>query len=129
VVAVVDPAIDRARAAINKKVTSDAASAYHDTQFFKTLHEFATNMAAVDRPQAIVVGSPPMFRGTLQANKDIEVQILKLFPSVAIFVEKPVTTGPQSEIGDLRQLANSIAEAKIVSSVGYVIKLSWVDAG
>jgi hypothetical protein len=77
-------------------------------------------MAAVDRPQAIIVGSPPMFRGTLQANKDIEVQILKLFPSVAIFVEKPVTTGPQSEIDDLRQLANSIADAKIVSSVGYV---------
>lgn len=33
-----------------------------------------------ERPHAIIVGSPPAFRGTVKQGRDVELQILKAFP-------------------------------------------------
>jgi hypothetical protein len=118
VVAVIDPAIDRAHAAIQKKRNSPAVSAYQDTRAYKALDDFVKDMSSTDRPRAVIIGSPPMFRGTTQPGKDIEVQVLKFFPGVAIFVEKPVATGPVAEIDDVRKVAKVISDSKAVCSVG-----------
>jgi len=77
-------------------------------------------MSPKDRPRAVVVGSPPMFRGTLKPGRDIEVQILKHFPGVALFIEKPIATGPAHEIEEAFQIAKSIEDSKTICSVGYV---------
>ena len=50
-----------------------------------------------------------MFRGGLQSNNDIDVQLDKLFPDAHIFFEKPVATGPDAE--------KSIREAKAVGEM------------
>lgn len=75
-------------------------------------------MTPKERPRAIIIGSPPMFRGSLQPGRDIEVQILKYFPGVAMFIEKPITTGPRELIQDGYQIARMITEAKAICSVG-----------
>lgn len=122
VVAIIDPAIERANSVLKKKCDSFVVSAYQNTRVFKTLEDFVKNMTAKERPRAIVVGSPPMFRGTMQAGRDIEVQIMKHFPGVAMFIEKPCATGPTSEIVEAFQIAQLISSTNSICSVGYMLR-------
>jgi len=122
-VALVDPAIERARAVLQKKCDSFVVSAYQDTRVYKTFDEFVKNMTPAERPRVVVIGSPPMFRGSLQPGRDIEVQILKHFPGVAIFVEKPIATGPAHEIQEGYEIAKMIHDNKTVCSVGSVLSV------
>lgn len=38
-------------------------------------------MQESERPDAIIVGSPPAFRGSVKAGRDVELEILKAFPN------------------------------------------------
>ncbi|KIJ69243.1 hypothetical protein HYDPIDRAFT_80795 [Hydnomerulius pinastri MD-312] len=122
VVALIDPAVERATAVLQKKCDSFVVSAYQATRVFRTLEDFVKNMSPKDRPRAVVVGSPPMYRGTLQPNRDIEMQILKHFPGVAMFIEKPIATGDKSEIEEAFKVAKFISESKAICSVGYMLR-------
>jgi len=121
-VALIDPAIERATAVLQKKCDSFVVSAYQDTRVFKTLEDFVKNMAPKDRPRAVIVGSPPMFRGSLVPGRDIEMQILKFFPGVAMFIEKPIATGPKHEIEGGFKIAKTIQDSKTICSVGYMLR-------
>ncbi|PSR74105.1 hypothetical protein PHLCEN_2v10061 [Hermanssonia centrifuga] len=79
-------------------------------------------MSRKDMPRAFVVGSPPMFRGTTQPGRDIERQILKHFPGVALFIEKPIATGPSGEIEEAFKVAKHISDSGAVCSVGYMLR-------
>jgi len=122
VVALIDPAVERAQAVLQKKCESFVVSAYHETRIFKSLDEFSRNVGPEYRPHAFVIGSPPMFRGTTQPGRDIEMQILKSFPGVAMFIEKPSATGPELEIPQAFSVAKAIEEAKVICSVGYMLR-------
>lgn len=93
-------------------------SAYENTRVFRNLDEFVKNVSRKDSPHAFVVGSPPMFRGTTQSGRDIELQILKHFPGVPLFIEKPVATGPVNELPEAFKVADAIREAGTICSVG-----------
>jgi len=86
-------------------------------------------MSPRDRPRAVIVGSPPMFRGSTESGRDIELQILKHFPGVPIFVEKPIATGPDSEIDDAFQVGKAISDSGTICSVGCVVFFSSVSGG
>ncbi|GBE83187.1 hypothetical protein SCP_0502340 [Sparassis crispa] len=47
-----------------------------------------------------IVGSPPMFRGTMQTGRDIELEILRHFHGIAMFIEKAAVNRPSSEIDE-----------------------------
>ncbi|KAK2466970.1 hypothetical protein APHAL10511_001228 [Amanita phalloides] len=122
VVALVDPAIERATAVLQKKCDSFVVSAYQDTRVYKSFEEFVKNMTPNERPRIVVIGSPPMYRGSLQIDRDVEVQILKHLPGVALFVEKPIATGPAHEIQEGYQIAKMIHDNRTVCSVGYMLR-------
>ena len=103
---------------LQKKCDTFVRSAYENTRVFRTLDDFVKNMARRDAPRAFVVGSPPMFRGTTQHARDIELQILKHFPGVALFIEKPIATGPSSEIPEAFMVAQQIRDSNTICSVG-----------
>lgn len=103
---------------LQKKCDTFVRSAYENTRVYKTFDDFVKNMPRRDAPRAFVVGSPPMFRGTTQPGRDIELQILKHFPGVALFIEKPIATGAQSEIQEAFTVARHIMESNTVCSVG-----------
>ena len=75
-------------------------------------------MPSTDRPRAVVIGSPPMFRGSTHTGRDIELQILKDLPGVALFIEKPIATGTEDEIQDGFKIAKLISNSKAICSVG-----------
>ncbi|TFK54941.1 hypothetical protein OE88DRAFT_1778962 [Heliocybe sulcata] len=122
VVALIDPNTERAASVLEKKCASFVVSAYQNTRIFKTLEDFVKNMSPRDRPKAVIVGSPPMFRGTTKPGRDIELQILKAFPGVALFIEKPVATGPKEEISEGFELAKRISDSGTLCSVGYMLR-------
>ena len=80
-------------------------------------------MSERERPHAVIVGSPPMFRGTTKPGRDIEMQILKHLPGVPMFIEKPVATGPEEEIQESFHVAKAINDSGVICSVGSVI---WI---
>ena len=117
-VAVVDPDVSRAAAILLQKRTTLTHSAYENTRVFPTIEEFIRKASPDERPSVIVVGCPPMFRGTTQARRNVEQQILKNFPGVPFFVEKPVATGPFSEVSEVFTIAKSIKESNVICSAG-----------
>jgi predicted dehydrogenase len=123
VVAVIDPATERATAVLQKKCDSFVVSAYQDTRVYKTLEDFVKNMTPKERPRAIIIGCPPAFRGSLKPGKDLEMQILKHFPGVAMFVEKPIATGPFEDLQDGFKIAKTMVETRTICSIGYVPSL------
>ena len=59
-----------------------------------------------------------MFRGSTKPGRDIELQILKHFPGVAMFIEKPIATGSEDEISDGYSIAKMIVDSNTICSVG-----------
>lgn len=88
VVALIDPAQDRAEAVLAGKRASFVESAYRDTKVYPSIQAFKDAVPKELEPKAIVIGSPPAFRGGVHKPKDLELQLLKLFPESAFFVEK-----------------------------------------
>ncbi|KAG8747660.1 hypothetical protein FRC10_000203 [Ceratobasidium sp. 414] len=86
---------------------------------YKTIDDFAKAMRPEDRPRAIIVGSPPHWRGSDQPGRDLELKLLQYFPGVALFIEKPVSTGPYTVVLDI---AKKIEAAGNVCSVGYMLR-------
>jgi predicted dehydrogenase len=144
VIALIDPAIERAHAALKKKCESFVVSAYQDTRgpsapsftvqpvaltrwyaVFKNMDDYVAAMANApprEQPQAFVIGSPPMFRGTTQPGRDTEMQIMKHFPGIPLFVEKPITTGAKEEISEAFKVARAVSESRTICSVGYMLR-------
>ena len=118
VVALIDPATERAAAVLQSKCESFVKTAYEHTRICKNLDEFFSTMTKKEYPKAVIIGSPPMFRGSTAEGKDIEIQLLKKFPGIALFVEKPVATGRFEELGDAFGVAKAIENSGNVCSVG-----------
>ncbi|CAE6457383.1 unnamed protein product [Rhizoctonia solani] len=119
VVALIDPALDRASAALQKKRDSFVVSAYQDTKMYKTIDDFAKSMTPDDKPRAIIVGSPPHWRGSDLPGRDLELKLIKYFPGVAMFIEKPVSTGPYTTA---LNISKQIEAAGNICSVGYMLR-------
>ena len=123
----IDPNFERAQKVVEMKCSSFVVSAYKDTRIFRSFEEFLKGMPEKLRPRAFVIGSPPMFRGSTKPGRDIEHQILKHFPGVALFIEKPVATHPDAEIVEAFAVAKAISDSGAVCSVGYVVLCLKLD--
>ena len=121
VVGIVDPNQARADLELGKKRASFVASAYSETKWFKNVDEAKEGLSADEQPHAIIVGAPPQFRGGLKPPANLELALLDAFPGTALFLEKPVTTGPAD---DAAQVGKQIAAAGNVVSVGYMLRYS-----
>lgn len=81
--------------------------------------------------RAIWVGSPPAFRGREEPGRDLEQALIKAFPDTALFIEKPVSTGP---VDQAFQVAEDLKKSGNLVSVGYMLrylkvvqKMKWVS--
>ncbi|BEI83610.1 hypothetical protein CcaverHIS002_0402140 [Cutaneotrichosporon cavernicola] len=120
VAALIDPDEARAKAVLATKCASFVNSAYKDTQVFPNLGEYVKSIeAGGPDPRAIIVGTPPEFRGGVTGGRNLELELLKYFPSVGYFIEKPVSTAP---IGEVKEVAAQLAQNNNVVSVGYMLR-------
>ena len=121
VVAIIDPYAPTAEAVLARKRASFVVSAYANTRICSTLNDFVDTMKPSEYPNAIVIGSPPAFRGSTVPGKDAELQIIKLFPNKvpALFIEKPIST---DSVEKAYEVSRALIDAKTVVSVGYFLR-------
>jgi hypothetical protein len=81
VIAIVDPITATAEAVLARKRASFVVSAYASTKICPSFEAFVEGMKEGERPHAIIVGCPPAFRGSSAAGRDLEMRILKAFPT------------------------------------------------
>lgn len=121
VTALIDPSTARAEKVLEGKRQSFVESAYKDTKVFKTIedyHQFLQGSKA-DHPNAIVIGCPPAYRGGTTKGTDLELNLIKLFPKTAYFIEKPVGTGT---VQSAKEVTQSLIDNGNVVSVGYMLR-------
>ena len=92
--------------------------AYRDTKEFFTLEEYLASNPS-PKPHAFIIGSPPAFHGGTLPGADTEMKISKAFPTVAMFVEKPIST---STVADVFACSEYLKNQNHVVSVGYMFR-------
>jgi hypothetical protein len=112
--------LERSAAVLGKKRASFVESAYTQTKTYRSLVEFSEQMTPEQKPKLFVVGCPAEFRGSDVAGRDLELQLLKLFPRTPLFIEKPISAG---EITRAFRVAEAIEGSKVVHSVGFVVHI------
>jgi hypothetical protein len=121
VVAVVDPNIEQISTVLQQKLTTVSGPSYKDTRIFKTLDDFVNDWPLSRKHlHAFTIASPAFTRGTMQPGRDIEMQIMKHFPTVSISVEMPLSCAPMTEMDDVFKVAKRITNAGTICSVGFV---------
>ncbi|OCF33356.1 NAD binding dehydrogenase [Kwoniella heveanensis BCC8398] len=125
--AVIEVNPPRAEEALKIKRESFVKDAYKDTVILPSVGEFRKRVdeGKAKEPRAILVATPPIVRGGLQEHNNLEVQLNKLFPNAAIFLEKPVATGTPFEqsVGEAIKVGQLLEkEHKPPVSVGYVLR-------
>ncbi|PVG00215.1 hypothetical protein CPB86DRAFT_773886 [Serendipita vermifera] len=119
VVALIDPFLERSEEVLKKKRESFVVAAYQDTAMHKTVADFAAAMTENQKPHLIIDGCPPAFRGSDEPGRDMELQLLKHFPGVPQFVEKPISSG------DVRRayvISDALNKSQVPCSVGYMLR-------
>jgi hypothetical protein len=109
--------LERSAAVLGKKRASFVESAYAQTKMYRSLLEFSEQMTPEQKPKLIVVGCPAEFRGSDIPGRDLELQLLKLFPDTPLCIEKPVAAG---EVSRTFRVAEAIEGSKVIHSVGFV---------
>jgi hypothetical protein len=72
---------------------NEGIAGYNSTVLVKDLQEYDR-----EDPDAVFIGVPPAYRGTMHVGRDVEIQVAKRFPNAGIFVEKPVSTAPSADV-------------------------------
>lgn len=117
-----DPAAERAKAVLDIKQASLAASAYDKTIVYPSIPAAIAELYGHPtlEPDAIILGSPAAYRGTTLAGRDAELQIAAGFDDrTALFVEKPVSTG---SVEEAQKVAQQLASSGRTISVGYMLR-------
>ncbi|EIW51521.1 uncharacterized protein TRAVEDRAFT_176340 [Trametes versicolor FP-101664 SS1] len=118
VVALIDLDASRATAALDAKLASPAAPAYADCKVFPTVTEAARSPLS-QTPHIAIVGAPPFARGTDIPGRDLELQLVEAFPRCALFVEKPVSSGPEDAAW---RVADVLEKSGTLVGVGYMLR-------
>ncbi|QRW03533.1 hypothetical protein RhiLY_02532 [Ceratobasidium sp. AG-Ba] len=96
VAAIVDPNIQRAHEVLSRKLASpDTAPNYANAQICGNI----SDLPSTQPPRLVVIGTHPCSRGMDLPGRDLELQVMRHFPGVPLFVEKPVSTGMSRQLG------------------------------
>ena len=109
--AIVEPVVSRAQSVLQDK---NAVSGYERTVVCAGIDEYDGEI-----PDAVIIGTPPAFRGTMAPGRDIEVAVSKKFPSAALFVEKPISASFPEDVVPL--IPYFQAHESLVA-VGYMLR-------
>ena len=119
VTALIDPFAASRERVLAIKRASFVERAYKDTKEYDSVDAYLADLKPEDHPQAVIIGSPPHFHGSTEKGKDVEVQLTKAIPGVALFVEKPVTMSSTEECWKVARILES---QKTICSVGYMFR-------
>lgn len=117
VLAIVDPDTKVADSILKEKLSSDRTKQFY--QDCKLLTHFKDLIAL--KPDAVFIGIPPVYRGSLDNGHDIELQFIKA--GIHVFVEKPLSVVPPEKFDQYKdEIQRVSSENNVIVSVGYMFR-------
>jgi predicted dehydrogenase len=120
VVAIADPFVKRAQEVLD--IRQKKSIGQNCANLWNNVHIFANYMEMLDasKPDAVFIGTPPLFHGSTVSPKDIELQCVKR--KIHMFIEKPISC---AGIEDVQQVKDALTKDEgLVISVGYMFRYS-----
>ncbi len=114
-VAVADPDVERATAAVEKRRAGPAGSLWTGCRVFSRWRSMLDEAA----PDAVFLGVPPDAHGAPEGDRAMEVECARR--GVHLFVEKPLGAGRIEEVLEVRRRLEAAAPETIVG-VGYMFR-------
>jgi len=74
------------------------------------------------KPDAVFIGTPPYYHGSIQLNRDIEIQCAQR--NIHMFIEKPISCANIDEVESLAKILKDSIDGGLVVSVGYMFRYS-----
>ena len=65
----------------------------------------------------VIDGFQPVMRGSTQPGRNLEMQLIKLFPDAALFIEKPISSSEFTEVDKVKEALKGKT-----ASVGYMLR-------
>ncbi|KAH9939832.1 putative oxidoreductase C terminal-domain-containing protein [Amylocystis lapponica] len=121
VVGLIDPDVERAKSALSAKQAGPSSVAYSECTLYATVSAAAASLPEASCPRLVIVGAPPFTRGSDVPGHDLELQLASAFPGCPLFVEKPVSSGPED--GCWRVTA-ALQRSRTLVAVGYMLRYS-----
>ena len=90
-----------------------------DCDITEPLTRTRTRRGIVPTSSMAIVGAPPHARGTDVPGRDLELQLASAFPECSLFVEKPVSSGPEDACW---RVAEVLAKNGSIVGVGYMLR-------
>ncbi|KAI0755336.1 putative oxidoreductase C terminal-domain-containing protein [Daedaleopsis nitida] len=128
VVGLVDVDTARATAVLNAKLIASAEApervdAWSSCKSFSSITEAAHSLNPADHPHMAIVGAPPHARGTDVPGRDLELQLASAFPDCSLFVEKPVSSGPEDACWRVAEALQAATRTRgTTDGVGYMLR-------
>ncbi|BFZ59386.1 hypothetical protein YB2330_000395 [Saitoella coloradoensis] len=119
VTALIDPHKPTSDKVLALKRQSFVEKAYAATKQYASLNEYFAELKPEDHPHAVIIGSPPQFHGSDREGIDVEIQLAKEIPGVALFVEKPVSMSP---VPEAFAVGEYLDKENVINSVGYMMR-------
>ncbi|KAI0769829.1 putative oxidoreductase C terminal-domain-containing protein [Fomes fomentarius] len=121
VVGLVDVDVANASAALERKLASERHDAWSSCKIFTSITEAgaALSVDPHSAPHLAIAGAPPFARGTDIPGRDLELQLVSAFPRCPLFVEKPVSSGPEDACW---RVAEVLGARGTLVGVGYMLR-------
>lgn len=120
VIGIVDLDEKLASSILEKRQASKYGHYYKNCKIFKNYRSLIEL-----RPDAVLIGIPPAYRGSFAEEKDLELQFARA--GIHVFVEKPLSVLPPEEFMTYAKAVTDTAKEKnVIVSVGYMFRYSSV---
>lgn len=117
VIAIVDPNTNLAEEVLKTKLSSEKVGHFYtDCKVFSHFN----NLISL-KPDAVFIGIPPLYRGSLEDGRDMELQFIKA--GVNVFTEKPQSNVPPEKFDKyVEEVERASRENNVLVSVGYMFR-------
>ncbi|WVW83941.1 hypothetical protein I302_105964 [Kwoniella bestiolae CBS 10118] len=121
VVGLVDLNVERANSVLTiKRADANVKHGYEHTKVFKSIKAAGQGLKGDDVPHLAILGFQANSRGSTLPKHDNELELLRYFPKVGLFIEKPISD--VEDFKDVEEVGRRLKENGNVTSVGYMLR-------
>ena len=112
-----DPLVDKAQSVLTQRKSGSCGQMYSKCDVFSNLDNFLKARSA----DVFLIGIPPLYRGSFERNKDVEIKCIRA--GSHCLIEKPLSVIEPERFDEYsKELVKVQAEKNVIVSVGYMFR-------